>query len=126
MAHPERNSGICRNPNIVFDLVEKGCLTQINAGSILGHFGGEIRKVARSMLTHKLAHVIASDMHSANSPALGAAVPEVEKLVGKEQAARLFVKTPQQILTGEEIHQEELPQQLDTRRRGLRGLFSRS
>ena len=126
LAHPERNEGICRNPNIVFDLVEKGCLTQINVGSILGYFGGQIRKVARNILTHNLAHVIASDMHSANSPALGAAVPEVEKLLGKEQAARLFVETPQQIVAGEDFHQEELPQQFGTRRRGLRGFFSRS
>ena len=94
--------------------------------SILGYFGGESKKVARELLTHKLGHVVASDMHSADSPTMDQAVPAVEKLLGKEQAARMFVDIPRQILAGEAIHQEELPQQLGTRRRGLRRLFSRS
>ncbi len=126
LAHPERNARICQDPNILLNFVLKGCITQINVASILGYFGGEIRKVARELLTHKLGHVVASDMHSADSPTMDQAVPEVEKLLGKEQAARMFVDTPRQILAGEAIHQEELPQQLGTRRRGLRRFFSRS
>jgi len=126
LAHPERNTKICRNPNILFDLVEKGCLIQINSGSILGYFGRESQKAARSILTHKLAHVIASDMHSAHSSTLGAVVSEVEGLLGEEQAARLFVETPQQILDGEDIYHEEIPLQFGSRRKGLWGLFSRS
>ncbi len=126
LAHPERNERICRNPNILFNLVLKGCITQINVGSILGNFGGEIKRIARELITHKLAHVVASDMHSADSPTMEQAVPEVEKLVGKEQARLMFVDTPRRILAGEDIHQEELPQQFGTRRRGLRRFFSRS
>ena len=126
LAHPERNAKICQSPNILFNFVLKGCLTQINVGSILGHFGMEIRKVARGLLTHRLAHVIASDMHSVYSPTMDQVVPEVERLVGKERAARMFIDTPRQILAGEAIYQEELPQQFEARRGVLRRLFSRS
>ena len=125
LAHPERNAKICQNPNILFDFLMKGCLAQINIGSILGHFGKEIRKTARDLITHRLAHIVASDMHTANSRTLDQALPAVEKLVGKEQAARMFVETPRQILAGEEFHQQETPQQIGTQRKGLRKLFSR-
>ncbi len=126
LAHPERNAKICQNPNILFDFIINGCLTQVNMGSILGHFGRESRKMSRNMLTHALTHIIASDMHTSNSATLDQAVPAVEKLVGKEQARRMFVDTPGRIIAGEAFHQEEMPQQIGTQRRGLRGLFSRS
>ena len=126
LAHPERNARICRNPNILFTFLMKGCLAQINIGSILGYFGKESKRTARTLLTHKLAHIVASDMHTPNSPTLDQAVLAVEKLVGKEQAARMFVEIPRQILTGEVVHQQEMPQQIGTQRRGLRKLFSRS
>ncbi|MBL4889462.1 MAG: hypothetical protein JKX97_05520 [Candidatus Lindowbacteria bacterium] len=36
IAHPERNRDIKRAPKIVYDLVERGCLMQITAASVLG------------------------------------------------------------------------------------------
>ena len=126
LAHPERNARICHNPSILLDLVTKGCLTQINVGSLLGHFGRAIRKAARDIITHNLAHVVASDMHSVDSPSLDQGVPEVEKLLGKKKAARLFVENPHKIIDAETIHHEELPKQFSNNRRGIRGFFSRS
>ena len=126
LAHPERNEKICRNPNILFDYVMKGCVTQINTGSILGHFGRDCRKTARELIIHHLAHIVASDMHTEASPTLDQAVPAVEKLAGEKQAALMFVENPRQIVAGEDFHQEETPQQIGSQHRGLRGLFSRS
>lgn len=127
LAHPERNSTICRNPQTIFALVEKGCLMQINAGSILGHFGGESKKMARYLITNGLAHVVGSDMHSSDSVTLNKAVPPIEKLLGREQALRMFIDTPQQIVDGEELHQLPLPSQTpETQPKGWRRFFSRS
>ena len=126
LAHPERNAKICQKPNLVFDFLTKGCLAQINIGSILGHFGKGSKKTARDLITHGLAHVVASDMHTPNSPTLDQAVSAVEKWVGKEQATRMFVETPRQIVAGEVIHQQEMPKQIGSQRKGLRKLFSRS
>lgn len=125
LAHPERNLRICQNPNILFDLIAKGCIPQINAGSILGYYGGESRKTALKLLTHGLANVIASDMHSPDSLTMDQAVPVVEKLLGKERASRLFTETPRQILAGEVFQQKEKPQQFETQKKRFWGLFPR-
>jgi protein-tyrosine phosphatase len=124
LAHPERNMRICGNPNILFDFVVKGYIAQLNVGSILGHFGRHIRKTARVLLTHRLVDVIASDMHSVNSPSLDQAVPVVEKLLGPEQTARMFTEIPRQILAGETFYKDP-PQRLESARRGLRSIFFR-
>lgn len=46
MVHPERNSGIIENPDILFDFIEQGVLSQITASSITGHFGKKIQKLS--------------------------------------------------------------------------------
>ncbi len=125
LAHPERNVWICRDPNIIFDFVTKGCITQVNVGSILGYYGGQSRKAAQILLNHGMAHVIASDMHSANSPTLDQALPVVEKLLDKERALRMFMENPRHILEGKALYQQEQPQRFERERRGLRGIFSR-
>jgi tyrosine-protein phosphatase YwqE len=76
------------------------------------------------LLTHKLVHVVASDMHSADSPMLDQAVPLVEELLGSECASLMFTETPRRILAGEAFHKEP-PQRFEPARRGLRGIFFR-
>jgi protein-tyrosine phosphatase len=125
LAHPERNVEICQNPNILFDFTMKGVVAQLNAGSLLGYFGRQSRKAAQILLTHRLVQVIASDMHSANSPALGDAIPEVKELVGSERVSQLFVENPHRVLDGETLSTEP-PQRFASDRRGLKAIFSRS
>ena len=122
LAHPERNMTICRSPDVLYDFVVKGSITQLNVGSILGLFGRRIRKVAEALLTHGLVHVVASDMHSADSPTLDQAVAAVEKLLGPERASRLFTEVPRRILTGETFHKDP-PQRFESARRDLRSIF---
>jgi len=43
LAHPERYSFIQKEPELVFDLIEKGVLMQANYGSILGKYGEKAR-----------------------------------------------------------------------------------
>jgi protein-tyrosine phosphatase len=125
LAHPARNVGICRNPNILFDFVTKGCIAQLNVGSILGYFGKRIRKIAQILLIHRLVHVVASDMHSPNSPVLDQALPVVEDLLGTERASRMFDEIPEHIVAGETFCKEP-PQRFEPERRGLRDvLFGR-
>jgi len=124
LAHPERNMRICWEPNILFDLVMKGCIAQLNVGSILGYFGRHVRKAARILLIHRLVHVIASDMHSASSPTLDQAIPVVEELLGSEKASHIFIEVPRRILAGETFHKEP-PQRFESARKGLRSFFSR-
>ena len=122
LAHPERNMWIWRDPNILFDFVTKGCVAQLNVGSILGYFGNRIKKAARILLTHKLVHVIASDMHSAESPTLDQAIPVVEELLDPEYASRMFTEVPRHILAGETFYKDP-PQRSEPARRSLRGIL---
>jgi len=124
LAHPERNIAICRDPNILFDFVMNGVVVQLNAGSILGCFGRYIKKTARIMLTHRLVHVVASDMHSDDSITQGHAAPAVEELIGSEEASLMFTENPGRILAGEAFHKES-PQRFEDDRRGLKRIFSR-
>ena len=39
LAHPERYSFVQKEPELIYDLIEKGCLMQANYGSILGQYG---------------------------------------------------------------------------------------
>lgn len=64
IAHPERYSFVRKNPNIICELIEKGCFMQINAGSLLGYFGSEVKSMAFSLLKHNMVHLIGSDAHS--------------------------------------------------------------
>lgn len=64
IAHPERCRDIMNHPNIVYRLIKKECLMQVNAGSIVGLFGKQAQKTAITLLNHNMVHVIASDMHA--------------------------------------------------------------
>lgn len=63
IAHPERNTIFYKNPKLLFELVEKGALTQITANSVIGKFGSKIQKSALKLLKNHLTHCIASDAH---------------------------------------------------------------
>jgi len=63
IAHPERNSLLCRQPDRLAEWVEMGCLAQITAQSCLGKFGPIVREAARDMIQRGLIHVVASDAH---------------------------------------------------------------
>jgi len=64
VAHPERYVKIVERPRRILNFIRFGGLLQVNGGSILGHFGKEIQKVALQLLEQELVHFIASDAHS--------------------------------------------------------------
>ncbi|WP_191557715.1 tyrosine-protein phosphatase [Metabacillus idriensis] len=64
IVHPERNSEIIENPDLLYKLVSRGALTQITASSITGHFGKNIKKFTLQLIEAQLTHFLASDVHS--------------------------------------------------------------
>lgn len=64
IVHPERNAEIMQNPDKLYQLVEKGALTQVTAASVTGHFGKKIQKFTSQLIEADLAHIIASDAHN--------------------------------------------------------------
>ena len=63
LAHPERSPTFMRSPDRLAELVERGALAQVTAGSLTGGFGETVRRAAHTMLERGLVHVIASDAH---------------------------------------------------------------
>ncbi|SFD09842.1 CpsB/CapC family capsule biosynthesis tyrosine phosphatase [Bacillus sp. UNCCL81] len=64
LVHPERNKVLINEPYILFDLVQKGILTQLTASSITGNFGKKIQKFAFKCIEANWVHTIASDAHN--------------------------------------------------------------
>ncbi len=68
LSHPERNQGLLRKPQLVGELVQRGCLMQITAGSLLGSFGTRCQMFAQQLVKSGWAHFVATDAHGAKSP----------------------------------------------------------
>jgi len=64
LAHPERNLRIMKNPELLESLVEQGNLAQLNAGSLSGQYGTDIKKFAEKLVAKNLIHIIGSDGHN--------------------------------------------------------------
>lgn len=63
IVHPERNTKIIANPNLIYELLEKGCLSQITASSYVGTFGKKVENFSRKLIEAGQAYTFASDAH---------------------------------------------------------------
>lgn len=63
IAHPERQRPFLDDPDLLKELIEMGCISQVTASSIVGDYTEEIRQAAHYMMEENLIHVIASDAH---------------------------------------------------------------
>ncbi|WP_163194452.1 tyrosine-protein phosphatase [Clostridium thermarum] len=64
LAHPERNLSIMKKPELLIDLIEQGNLAQMNAGSLAGIYGTDIKKFAEKLVGMNLIHMLGSDAHN--------------------------------------------------------------
>lgn len=102
IAHPERNAGFMRNPQLLKSFVDKGVLAQVTSISVTGLFGRTVRQAALDFIENGLAHAIASDAHSVNgrAPVLYRAAAEIERLYGLDLAQALVMNNPRRIVDG--------------------------
>lgn len=109
ITHPERNIWFMQRPDALYPVVAKGAMVQITAMSLTGEFGEEAQEVSLYLLRHNLAHVIATDAHSATyrPPILSEAADMVAELFGQEKADRLVQTTPAAIIEGRPVKLEE-------------------
>lgn len=105
IAHPERNGEINENPDILLSMVKRGILAQVNAGSITGLFGREVRNTAMKLIRSGLIQFVASDAHTCRgrSPKLIKAEDIVKRKFGQEMADSLFYKNGMAVLKNETI-----------------------
>ena len=66
IAHPERYKCVQKDPDIVEEYIEKGCLIQCNYGSIVNLYGREAEKTIKTLLKKNQVHFLGSDVHREN------------------------------------------------------------
>lgn len=71
---------------------------QINAFSLVGEYGGEIKKLALKLLKNDLADYVAGDIHASRRYQMEAAAKIVKKKFGEERFERLFVTNAERFL----------------------------
>lgn len=118
IAHPERNSQLRQDPEILAEWVAMGCLGQITAQSCTGQFGPQVRDSARDMVSRGLIHIIASDAHRDRRrvPEISGGETAVHRWTNRQTAELLARVFPQRLAEGEAVDTGLLMDALPRRR----------
>ena len=121
ISHPERNAEVQEDPSALIPLVAGRNLVQVTAASITGDFGGRAAKCSHELVRRRLAHLVASDAHSLarRPPGLSHARAEVERLLGQDEARRMFDERPGKIVVGEPVNTPEPGESARPRRKRM-------
>lgn len=79
LAHPERNSDLRQDPDVLREIVDTGVYLQVNAGSFVGEYGKDVASFAGRLLKEDLVHFIGSDAHSGSRKDLMRGGPHVQE-----------------------------------------------
>jgi len=92
LAHPERCLKLIREPLLFTEIIESGCLMQVDASSIIGVNGRKAKRFAKKIITKGYVSFIASDAHNPEgySRWYVKAYQKVQKWIGKQKAEKLF------------------------------------
>lgn len=106
LAHPERMNLFENEPNLLYDFVQMGCLSQLTASSLYGKFGRTALNNAIDIMNQDLVHIIASDTHMAVGQRcydmeLGFA--HAKRMVGIKNATRLLSTNPLNVMENQKI-----------------------
>jgi protein-tyrosine phosphatase len=101
LAHPERYVGLDPGSALPQEWRDAGALLQINAGSITGRYGPQVRTNALRLLERGLVDYMCSDYHSRSRPSTAHAIQILSELGGEEQASLLTAVNPSRLLQGE-------------------------
>ena len=102
IAHPERYKPVQDDIAIIEKLINSGCMVQVDAGSILGHFGNKCKLAAKELLIRNMVHIIGSDAHGLGKRnfCLKEAVTEIEKFI-EYDVTPLVLDNPRKIINGD-------------------------
>ncbi len=104
IAHVERYAEVLQNPSIVSELVEMGCLIQVNAESFCGKYS---KKFTFALLKHGLVHCIGTDAHDLEKrPAAYQKVREEVERAGYAEQWQRAQDIMKKIIRGEQVRVE--------------------
>lgn len=105
LAHIERYDNIIENPNLVYEYINEGALIQVNASSIVGKNGKEIKRLCDILLECDMVHFVGTDAHGSDKrrPLVKDAYYYAEKKIGLRRAKKIFFSNPENMLKNDEI-----------------------
>ncbi len=100
ISHPERQSQICRNLELVIPWIKSGAMLQITAGSLLGNFGPVAERKSWEMLSLGMVSLVASDAHDCvrRPPAMTPAIAAISERISHAMARKICIENPARIL----------------------------
>ncbi|MGM0438222.1 MAG: tyrosine-protein phosphatase [Bacillota bacterium] len=104
IAHPERYNPIIKNYKLLSEWIDKGAYIQINAGSLLGIYGSEIKKTAEKIINNRLTQFVASDTHCKEQKrgSLTEALNQLKKITSDKEK-NIINKNSENLIKGREI-----------------------
>lgn len=104
IAHPERSKDIRADLGRLTELVRRGSLLQLTAGSVTGQSGREAERFALRLVRMQLVHCLASDSHRPGDRAtLGEARRALARAGAERYAASITTDLPQRLLADESV-----------------------
>ena len=105
LAHPERYTFVQKEPELIYDLIQKGCLMQANYGSIIGQYGEKAEMIVRKFYENNMIHFLGSDVHRQKSiyPKIPFAIEKIRNIIGEEKLEELTTINPQLVLANKRI-----------------------
>jgi protein-tyrosine phosphatase len=121
IVHPERNQEIIERPEVLYQLVKNGAISQVTASSICGIFGKKIKFFSEQLIEANLAHFIASDAHNTNKRAfhMAHAYDNINTRYGVDIV--YFFKENAELLVQDRNVYKEVPQRV--KKKKFLGLF---
>ena len=113
LAHPERNTYIQRHPGCLNKWIQLGCVMQMNAGSLTGHFGSVIKQLSWKILQNQQIHLVCSDAHDTKRRTYqlqASAYQKVTEQLTENYAKNLFITNPQKVWNGDEVNLPKIPE----------------
>lgn len=105
ISHPERYLYVQKDADLIYDLVKKGVLMQLNYGSFIGQYGKKAQFIAEKLLENNMVHFLGTDAHRENT--IYKRIPEIidilEEKIGEQRLLELTTTNPNLAINNKRI-----------------------
>ncbi|WP_461672897.1 tyrosine-protein phosphatase [Priestia megaterium] len=107
IVHPERNSRLLEEPDLLYKFITNGALAQVTAGSVTGHFGKKIKKFSHQLIQSNLVHFVSSDAHNLEGRSfyMREALGAIESEHGQD-TSYMFLENAHYVIQGQMCYKE--------------------